>query len=190
MPRGDVRKSRRMGECIYAFTVNLNARSLSGAFLGRKADDRIADVVRHWPSRRLPLDAAILPGRSSASGAADPSRSHRCDAADRQRDSSRKGSVARTVCGLGQASRSQHGADAPESAGADGRPANRGNGPSAGRSRQKECADLGNAHARRSAQTLDPAHRQASVLFVCAIEPASRGAAMACVAVASAGLGF
>jgi hypothetical protein len=31
-----VRKSRRMGECIYAFTVNLNARSLSGAFLGRK----------------------------------------------------------------------------------------------------------------------------------------------------------
>src|SRR3984885_1113238 len=68
--------------------------------------------------------------------------------------------------------RRQHGADAPESAGADGRPANRGNGPSAGRARQKECADLGNAHARRSAQTLDPAHRQASVLFVCAIEPA------------------
>jgi hypothetical protein len=30
---------RRIGKCIYKFTVNLNARSLVVAFLGMKADD-------------------------------------------------------------------------------------------------------------------------------------------------------
>ena len=38
-PPVNVRKSRRVGECVYAFTVNLSARSLTVAFLGMKADD-------------------------------------------------------------------------------------------------------------------------------------------------------
>jgi hypothetical protein len=38
-PPVNVRKSHRVGECVYAFTVNLNARSLIVAFLGMKADD-------------------------------------------------------------------------------------------------------------------------------------------------------